>query len=176
MLRKLMLAALLVAPIFGCGATKRAFGIRATDPSGSSDRLPTSVYGDWVLASEPDSTAFAGARLVEMRLAPADFGITVNYPAQAPVVIRGTVVSTEGGALTLSPTSGINAANTRGRTSAMFSGKSFTVLASAAGGTLVFAPANKDDAFVSSVWHQRAAAEAAGQLLTAGRDTIKRRP
>jgi len=125
--------------------------------SSESDFAPksTSVYGDWVLATSPDSTAFSGANAVEMKLDPGTFSITASYPSQAPVTISGSSSLTENGMLTLVPTSGSGVPGFQ-------AGQPVVLMASAAGNALVFIPPRRGDPTPSSVWHKRPAAVAAG--------------
>ena len=151
-------AALLV----GCGTLRKTFNLNDTTPAHTLPRS-TSVYGDWVLGTPPDSTAFAGASLVEMTLQPGTFTITATYPAHGPVRVSGTSQLTETGTLTLTPSEVGEGTNNRGAL-VMSRGVPLTLLASAAGNTLVFAPPSSDDPVPSSVWHKKSAAEAAGKV------------
>lgn len=155
------------ALLAGCSSFKRTFGI-SESPNPHHEPSTTSIYGDWVLASPVDSTAFAGASLVELQLQPSDFTLTATYPGQAPVVVRGTVSKADDGTVTLVPTTSLGAA---GRYLALSAGKPISLYASAAGGTLVFAPPTRDLPMPSSVWNQRAAAQAAGKIPATKRDS-----
>ncbi|MGH7662960.1 MAG: hypothetical protein ACRENI_01485 [Gemmatimonadaceae bacterium] len=123
----------------------------------------TSFWGDWVLATAPDSTAFVGASMVEMTLTPSAFLIRATYPAREPAVVSGQVTLTETGRLTFIPARTTAASGMRGAALAFVPGEPLTMLASAAGGTLVFAP--DASTFVpSSVWNRRAQAAEAGRV------------
>ena len=145
----------------GCGFVRKTVGLKSGEP-GYSTPSSTSIYGDWVLGTAPDSTAFAGASSVELSLQPGNFVITASYPGQAPVVLRGSaVLAQEGGVLTLTPSSGGTAAG-RGGALVMAAGQPLTLIASAAGNTLVFQPPSERAVEPSSVWHKKAKAQQAG--------------
>ena len=159
-MRKIIALMALAAAVAGCGTLRKTFGLKDSSPA-HREPTTTSPFGDWVL-NEPDSTAFVGASLVEMNLTPATFTITATYPT-GPVVINGTAsLAPEGGLLTLTPQSGTMSAAGRGRLLTMNVGEPITLLASAAGNTLVFAPPTRGTALPSSVWHRKNAAKAAG--------------
>ena len=144
----------------GCGFFKKNLGLKSGEP-GYQEPGTTSIYGDWVLGTAPDSTAFAGASTVELALQPGTFVITASYPGQSPIVLRGTaVLAQEGGVLTLTPSSG-TAAGSRGAL-VMAAGQPLTLIASAAGNTLVFQPPSERAIEPSSVWHKKAKAQQAG--------------
>ena len=143
----------------GCGFFRKNLGLKTGEPS-YQEPATTSIYGDWVLSTAPDSTAFAGASSVELSLQPGSFTITALYPTQQPVVLRGTAVLADGGSLTLTPESG-TAAGSRGAL-AMNAGQPLTLLASAAGNTLVFKPPTDRSIEPSSVWYKKAKAQQAG--------------
>ena len=164
-MRKLIALIALTATATGCGMLRKTFGLKDSAPAHSSPTT-TSVFGDWVL-NAPDSTAFVGANLVEMNLTPGSFRITASYPNASPVVITGTAsLAPEGGLLTLTPQSGATAAAGSGRMLMMRAGEPISLVTSAAGNTLVFAPPTRDAALPSSVWHRKRAAEAAGMVPT----------
>ena len=146
----------------GCGLFKRAFGV--TDESAAhTEPTTTSPFGEWVLATPPDSTAFAGASSVELQLSPRAFAITATYPSRDPLVITGDVSYTDTGRLTFIPARSTAAYGTRGAALAFTPGEPITLLASAAGGSLVFSP--DAAAFVpSSVWYRKDRARAAGAV------------
>jgi hypothetical protein len=134
------------------------------DPPAHREPTTTSVYGDWVLATPTDSTGFAGARSVEMRLDRTSFVLTAAYPGSPAAVIRGTVAAGEGGILTLTPESGTGG-TPHSAALVLVAGQPITVLASAAGNTMVFStPNGMSPADPSSVWHRKEAAKAAGDL------------
>lgn len=162
-LRARALRALLIAPLIGgCGLFNH--GKLVEDPPAHREPNTTSIYGDWVLATPSDSTAFAGASLVELNIAPASFAITATYPhAAAPTVVRGTLTTTDGALLTLTPNTGTVGGH-RGAL-VLVAGQPVSVLASAAGNTMVFsAPGGVTASDPSSVWHRKEAAKAAGAL------------
>jgi hypothetical protein len=165
----LLLATLLATT--ACGTIRKTFGIRDPNTPHTPPRS-TSVWGDWVLATPTDSTAFIGARRVELSLAPNSFTIIATYPGgQAPVRVTGNVVATDGSVLTLTPATSLG---TTGRAMPLAAGQPVSVRATAAGNTLLFAPPREDNLFPSSVWHKREAAEAAGRLGQAA-DTARPR-
>ena len=89
---------LLAAPLLGaCSSFNKAFKIQ-DEPPAHREPSTTSIYGDWVLATPPDSTAFAGASLVELNLAPSSFTITAAYPHAATTIVRGSLGTTDGAA------------------------------------------------------------------------------
>ena len=159
-MRKAIIAIALVAGLTGCSAFKRTLGVGDSSPAHTSPRT-TSIWGEWVLGSSPDSTAFVGASTVLMRLDQSSFTITANYPTRPTVTVTGNVtVSADGGLVTLEPRSGLE--GTGGGAFGWSPGERVTVVASAAGGTLLFAPPRDALARPTSVWHRREAAERAG--------------
>jgi hypothetical protein len=138
----------------GCRGAQRTF-----DLGEAAHEAPrsTSIFGEWVLGSPADSTAFAGASSVVLSLAPASFTITATYPGRDPLVITGAAALADRGLLTLTPSTGT--ASGAGRASLNLApGQPITLLASAAGSTLVFAPPQSGTE-PSSVWHRRSAVE-----------------
>jgi hypothetical protein len=133
------------------------------------DPNDTSLYGDWVMSTDPDSTAFVGARLVELSLSSSTFTLRAHYGVGgAPMVVTGTTSIAPGTSLvTLTPQSVTQGAS-MGRQSGLAPGQPVTVLASAAGGTMLFAPPTGSLAIPSSVWHRTEAARAAGLLGPSG--------
>jgi len=160
-MRRVTAVAAMVVALAGCGTVKRTFGIKDAPPAHREPRS-TSIYGDWVLANA-DSTAVAGASLVELTLQESNFTINARYPTQSPVMISGTTTYKDG-VLTLTPTGG----NAQGSLGGAFTpGKPIQIVASAAGGSLVFAPpamAGTTAVVPSSVWHKKTQAEAAGKI------------
>ncbi|MFL5577540.1 MAG: hypothetical protein ACJ79S_16410 [Gemmatimonadaceae bacterium] len=147
----------------GCNPSAGGFRLNE-DPPAHREPETTSVYGDWVLATPADSTAFAGATLVELRLDRSAFAITANYPSALPTVVRGTVGPGSGGLLTLTPTTSTKGGPGRPGL-VLVAGQPVTVLASAAGNTMVFSPpGGVTAADPSSVWHRKDAARAAGAI------------
>ena len=159
----LLLAAAPLLLVGACRSVNEAFKI-SEEPPAHREPTTTSIYGDWVLATPSDSTAFAGASLVELSLARSSFTITASYPHATPTVIRGTTTTADDGALlTLTPTSGTQAGG-RGAL-VLVANQPVSVLASAAGNTMVFSPpGGVTAAEPSSVWHRKDAAKAAGTI------------
>ncbi len=171
MLRTFALLALTVA-VAGCSLFRKT-GIVDEPPAHQSPRT-TTIFGDWILR-EPDSTAFAGANMVELQLQPTTFMIRAEYPNRAPVTISGSVTADDAGSIILTPQTGLNETTSRWRQMHFTPGEPLTMVASAAGNTLVFAPAPQIQGGEiavnpSSVWHKKVAAEAAGMIE---RDTAK---
>ena len=152
-----------MAAIAGCGGFKKTFGIKDAPPAHSEPKT-TSIYGDWILAN-PDSTAFAGARTVELGLQQSTFTITALYPSRASFTATGSVSAGEG-LLTLTPNSVSDPTAVSG---AFVAGRPIVLVASAAGGSLVFAPppTGQGTAAIvpSSIWHKKSQAEAAGAVV-----------
>jgi hypothetical protein len=144
----------------GCGFFNKTLGLKSTTPEYSTPST-TSIYGDWVLASAPDSTAFVGAKEVRLALQPGTFTITADYPAQAAVVVSGSAQLADDGTLTLVPSAGTSA---RQGALAMIAGQPLSLLVSAAGNTLVFKPPTDRALEPSSVWHKYAKAKQAGTV------------
>ena len=145
----------------GCGFFHKTLGLKSSTPEYASPST-TSIYGDWVLASAPDSTAFMGARQVQLTLQPGSFTITADYPSQPQLVLRGSATLAEDGTLTLTPSAG-TASGSRGAL-VMVAGQPLSLLASAAGNTLVFKPPTDRALEPSSVWHKYAKAKQAGTV------------
>ena len=145
----------------GCGFFKKTLGLKSGTPEYQTPST-TSIYGDWVLASAPDSTAFAGARQVRLELQPGRFQITAEYPAQPAVMVSGSATIAEDGTLTLTPNAGTTAGS-RGAL-VMAAGQPLSLLASAAGNTLVFKPPTDRVYEPSSVWHKYDKAKQAGTV------------
>ena len=144
----------------GCGFFHKTLGLKSSTPEYASPST-TSIYGDWVLASAPDSTAFAGAREVRLALQPGTFTITADYPSQPALVVSGTASLADDGTLTLTPSAGTAA---RQGALAMVAGQPLSLLASAAGNTLVFKPPTDRAMEPSSVWHKYEKAKQAGTV------------
>jgi hypothetical protein len=164
-MRRIVALVAFAATVAACGGLKKTFGIKDEPPAHRAPNT-TSIYGDWVLTNM-DSTAFAGAKLVELVLQPSTFTLTATYPNQEIVTVNGSVGYGDG-LLTLTPTS--SAAAVGERWHGMFvPGRPIVVVASAAGGSLVFAPpptSLQGSAAVvpSSVWNKKSQAERAGQV------------
>ena len=161
-MRKLAVLIAVVA-VAGCGGIKKTFGIKDAPPAHSEPKT-TTIYGDWILAN-PDSTAFAGARTVELALRQSTFTITALYPGRPTFPVSGGVGEASG-LLTLTPSRVSDPSAVGG---AFVAGRPIVVVASAAGGSLVFAPppTGQGTAAIvpSSVWHKTAQAEAAGGVV-----------
>ena len=143
----------------GCGFFRKTFGISDSSPAHQEPQT-TSIWGDWVLASSADSTGFAGAQRVELSLNPGTFELQAYYPNGA-FTVTGTAAITEDGLLTLTPSAQTGELAGTWRALAMRPGRTVAVLASAAGGSLVFSP-DENAVRVSSVWHRQEAAARAG--------------
>lgn len=150
---------LLAASLAGCGLFKHTFHGASPDYSAGS----TAVWGNWLLAN-PDSTTFVGAQRVELALQPGTFTLTATYPGSPATTVNGTATLTPSGELTLVPQSSL--VTPTGRGTNLVAGQSIVLIASAAGGTMVFAPSTQRDPTPSSVWHRVDAAEAAGMATS----------
>jgi hypothetical protein len=170
--RYVLLSALVL--LGGCGLFKRRSALSEAESAHQSPRN-ASVLGEWVLATPPDSTVFAGARQVDLNLTEQSFTFTVHYPQRTPVVITGTASTDPGGGpLILVPTTITRGSgDITGVTPALVTGQSYTVIATAAENTMVFAPPRPEVVVPSSVWYRRSSAQAAGIIK---RDSTKRTP
>ena len=161
-MQKALMIIVLAGGLAGCGFFRKTLGVGDSAPA-HTPPTNTSIWGDWVLATPPDSTAFVGASRVEMKLEQTAFSITANYPTRSPVTVRGSVtVSADGGLVTLEPQSGLEGIGSG--TFGWTAGERVTVVASAAGSTLLFAPPQDNLARPSSVWHRKEAAVRAGTI------------
>ncbi len=168
-MRKTVALVALAAFVGGCSMLKRTFG---TSEYHYGDPGTTAIYGTWLLRS-PDSTSFVGANEVQLMLEPGTFRVAATYPGRAPLVVQGTAQYTSTGVLVLTPSSSVTEP-IQGRSLNFVAGSPISLVASAAGNTLVFAPANRTaDPTPSSIWHRLDAARAAG-LVTSSADTVKR--
>ena len=162
------LGILAAAALLGaCGLFRQGALVNDAEPAHRPPRS-TSIFGEWVLAN-PDSTAFVGARKVELTLQEATFRITADYPGQPPMVVMGTVMLEPNGALlTLTPQT-----NTSANRGVLAPGQPIAVLATAADNAMVFAPPPPHGPVVqpSSVWHRKQALPAAMRT-----DSASRRP
>lgn len=162
-MRRLASLVLLGATLSGCGLGKR-LGLGDEVP-GHKEPKSTSIYGDWVLATPADSTAFAGATQVELKLERSRFTVKATYPGQSsPTVVSGIAARGESGLITLTPNSG---AQRLGRQGAfvLTDGTPIVLVASAAGNTLLFSPPKDDpNPSPSSIWYKRGAAVDAGRV------------
>ena len=167
-LRSRQLSILAAAMLLGaCGLFRRGALVSDAEPAHRPPKS-TSIFGDWILAN-PDSTAFVGARSVELNLQEATFRITANYPGEPAMVVLGTVMIEPGGALlTLTPQT-----NTSPNRGVLKPGQPIAVLATAADNSMVFAPPPPQGLVVqpSSVWHRKQALPAAMRT-----DSVARRP
>jgi hypothetical protein len=149
--------------VAGCHTIKHTFGIKDTPPAHVEPKT-TSIYGDWVLAN-PDSTAFAGARTVELTLNQSTFSITAMYPGRPTFTVSGGAAAGEG-LLTLTPGAVSDPSAAGG---AFVVGRPIVVVASAAGSSLVFAPPPHGEGTAaivpSSIWHKKSMAQAAGAAV-----------
>ena len=158
-MRRLVILLATSASVAACNK----IGVR--DPEPYRPGNTTSIVGDWVLGTDPDSTAFMGADRVELQLDSTSFVITAHYRTNGPTVIRGSAARTAAGELVLTPSSS-TATTDRSRALVFAANEPITFLASASGGTLIFSPPLRGYAIPSSVWHRRSAAEAAGSVVT----------
>ena len=171
-MRRTVLALALLAALPACSLFRKG---KLTDSTPAHTPAQTSSpFGEWVLFTNPDSTAFVGARRVELNLTPTDFRMVAVYPAGDQVVIRGPASITPSGLLTLMPQS--TTAMASGGRPPILAGQMIQVLASAADNTMVFAPPTEFAPTPSSVWHRLAKAREAGQApapsRTAGADSL----
>jgi hypothetical protein len=171
-MRRTVLALALFAALPACSLFRKA---KLTDSTPAHTPAQTSSpYGDWVLFTDPDSTAFVGARRVELELTPSNFRMVAVYPAGDQVVISGPASITPSGLLTLMPQSTTTMAS--GGRPPILAGQMIQVLASAADNTMVFASPSDIAPTPSSVWHRLDKAREAGQVpvpaRTAGRDSL----
>lgn len=174
-MRQILGLVLLSVTLSGCGFFKKSLGVK--DDSGAyREPSTTSIFGNWVLR-EPDSTAFAGARLVELELNQSNFTIRADYLNRPQVVVRGRAGVDETGLLTLIPEAGTDPSFSQWRGIQLQAGQPLSLIASASGSTLVFArPIGANESFAvepTSVWHKKTTAEAAGIVE---RDSTQRRP
>jgi hypothetical protein len=159
-MRRIVLALALFAALPACSLFRRA---KLTDSTPAHTPAQTSSpFGDWVLFTDPDSTAFVGARRVELELTPTNFRMVALYPAGDQVVISGTASVTPSGLLTLMPQTTTTMAS--GGRPPILAGQTIQVLASAADNTMVFASPTEIAPTPSSVWHRLDKAREAGQV------------
>jgi hypothetical protein len=162
-MRRTVLALALLASLPACSLFRKG---KLTDSTpahrGAQNSTP---FGDWVLFTDPNQTAFAGARRVELSLAPTSFRMVAEYPAGDRVIITGPASITPSGLLTLMPQS--TTAMASGGRPPLLAGQMIQVLASAADNTMVFAPPEGMAPTPSSVWHRIEKAREAGQVPVA---------
>jgi len=170
-MRRTVLALTLLAWLPACSLFRKA---KLTDSTPAHTPAQTSSpFGEWVLFTDPDSTAFVGAQRVEMNLTPTNFRMLAVYPGGNQVVINGTAAITPSGLLTLIPQAVTAPAS--GSRSPILAGEMIQVLASAADNTMVFASPTEIAPTPSSVWHRLEKAREAGQVpvsRTATRDSL----
>lgn len=160
-MRTFVLAIVIVASASACNWFRRG-----GDPPAHRAPETTSIYGDWVLASPIDSTAFMGATEVRMKLEPSTFRLVAHYPGSAITEITGTVSTDNQGLVTLTPTTGGTSSAYASRSMAFVIGQPITLLVSAAGGSLVFKPPREELPVTSSIWHRLEMAEQSGRVKT----------
>ncbi len=171
-MRRTVLALALLASLPACSWFRKA---RLTDSTPAhTPAQNSSPFGEWVLSSDVNRTAFVGAQRVELSLTPTTFRMVAVYPAGDQVVITGPASITPSGLLTLMPQSTTTMAS--GGRPPILAGQTIQVLASAADNTMVFAPPQGMAPTPSSVWHRLEKAREAGQLpvpaRTAGTDSL----
>ena len=171
-MRRTVLALALLATLPACSLFRKA---KLTDSTPAhTPAQNSSPFGVWVLSTDPNQTAFAGARRVELSLTPTNFRMVAIYPAGDQVVITGPASITPSGLLTLVPQS--TTAMASGGRPPILAGETIQVLASAADNTMVFASPEGMNPTPSSVWHRVAKAREAGEVpvpsRTAGTDSL----
>jgi len=171
-MRRTVLALALLATLPACSLFRKAKLTDSTPAHTSAQN--SSPFGEWVLSTDPNQTAFAGARRVELSLTPSNFRMVAIYPAGDQVVITGPASITPSGLLTLVPQS--TTAMASGGRPPILAGETIQVLASAADNTMVFASPEGMNPTPSSVWHRVAKAREAGEVpapsRTAGTDSL----
>ena len=159
-MRRTVLALALLASLPACSWFRKA---KLTDSTPTpTPAQASSPFGDWVLFTDPNKTAFAGAKRVELNLTPSTFRLVAVYPAGNQVVVTGAASITPSGLLTLEPQS--TTAMASGGRPPIATGETIQVLASAADNTMVFARPDGMAPTPSSIWHRLAKAREAGQL------------
>ena len=171
-MRRTVLALALLATLPACSLFRKA---KLTDSTPAhTPAQNSSPFGEWVLSTDPNQTAFAGARRVELSLTPSNFRMVAIYPAGDQVVITGPASITPSGMLTLVPQS--TTAMASGGRPPILAGQTIQVLASAADNTMVFASPEGMNPTPTSVWHRVAKAREAGGVpvpsRTAGADSL----
>jgi hypothetical protein len=159
-MRRTVLALTLLAWVPACSLFRKA---KLTDSTPAHTPAQTSSpFGEWVLFTDPDSTAFLGAQRVELSLTATNFRMVAVYPAGSQLQISGTASITPSGLLTLLPQNITTTAS--GARPPILAGEMIQVLASAADNTMVFASPTEVAPTPSSVWHRVAKAREAGQV------------
>jgi hypothetical protein len=171
-MRRTVVALALLAALPACSLFRKA---KLTDSTPAVTPAQSSTpFGEWVLFTDPNQTAFVGARRVELTLNPADFRMVAMYPAGDRVVITGSSSITPSGLLTLVTQSTTGTAS--GGRPPLLAGQTIQVLASAADNTMVFASPGGTNPTPSSIWHRVDKAREAGQVpvpaRTAGTDSL----
>ena len=168
-MRRTVLALALLAALPACSFFRKA---KLTDSTPAhTPAESSSPFGEWVLFTDPNQTAFAGARRVELNLTPTSFRMVAQYPAGDQVVITGPASITPSGLLTLMPQTTTTMAS--GGRPPLLAGQTIQVLASAADNTMVFAPQYGTAPTPSSVWHRVDKAREAGQIPAAARTAAR---
>lgn len=171
-MRRTVVALALLATLPACSLFRKA---KLTDSTPAHTPAQTSSpFGEWVLFTDPNQTAFAGARRVELSLTPSSFRMVAIYSAGDQVVVTGPASITPSGLLTLMPQS--TTAMVSGGRPPIVAGQTIQVLASAADNTMVFASPERMNPTPTSVWHRVDKAREAGQMpipaRTAGTDSL----
>ena len=171
-MRRTVLALALLAALPACSWFRKA---KLTDSTPAhTPAQSSSPFGEWVLFTDPNQTAFVGARRVQLSLTPSTFRMVAVYPAGDQFVATGGATVTPSGLLTLTPENVTMTAS--GGRPPILAGETIQVLASAADNTMVFAPAVGMAPTPSSVWHRIDKAREAGQVpvpaRTAGTDSL----
>lgn len=142
---------------------------RATGDTAATLPRP-GIFGDWVLSTSPDSTAFAGARRVELALHPGAFTIAAYYPDAPPLVVTGALAAdSSGGVVVITPSTATRGGAPVRDGLPLVPGQPITLVASAAGNSLLFIPPDRATHEPSSVWHRCGKAEEAGQKCAAAK-------
>jgi hypothetical protein len=158
-MRRTVVVLALLATLPACSLFRKA---KLTDSTPAvTAAQSSSPFGDWVLFTNPNETAFAGAQRVELNLTPTSFRMEAQYPAGDRVIITGPATITPSGLLTLMPQSTTSTAAGR---PPLLAGQTIQVLASAADNTMVFAAPHDVAPTPSSVWHRLDKAREAGQV------------
>ncbi|HEU4640845.1 MAG TPA: hypothetical protein VFS44_00225 [Gemmatimonadaceae bacterium] len=126
---------------------------------------PRGIFGEWVLFTAPDSTAFTGARRVELSLHSGTFAITAYYPDAPTLVVTGALAGdSSGGVLVLTPTAAMRDGAPATDRLPLVPGQPITMVASTAGNSLLFIPPDRVTREPSSVWHRCEKAVEAGEI------------
>src|SRR5688500_295278 len=102
-MRRTVMALALLATLPACSLFRKA---KLTDSTPAhTPAQNSSPFGEWVLSTDPNQTAFAGARRVELSLTPSNFRMVAIYPAGEQAVSTGPASITPSRMLTLDPLS-----------------------------------------------------------------------